>query len=184
MTQAPLIDLDTPLSEDDVQVSHYDDDDLLMAEASSSVDFSDVALEVGFNPLNRDKQGRPIVNFEQFKRLRNGDRSMLQHFVIKMKMPRGDIGLVPCSKFHKAWGAGARPLELATTAERRDGAISTAEIVKVENGEMVVYRCSDRYNGCARFFDTEKGRKMHWLEHERGPRDLKKKPAVTKDSWD
>jgi len=128
-----------------------------------------------------DKEGRPIISFSQYQRLRK--KGNLSNYSMWMERPgtRGAYTMQASKymKFYrKGWEAvGATPVDRHSVADLVDIGMSAsaaqmavqsrtpvakrAAPQSVDNG-LTMFRCNDKYPDCGRFFDNRKGLQLHW----------------------
>lgn len=113
----------------------------------------------GLDPYaHQTKSGRPVISYEQFVAMQKLDYR-LEPYEIRMVDRFGQVHTRPATKFLKYWGEGLRPIT-------KDMLKPKPKAQAVDS--VAVYRCDEKYPECPRFFDSAKGREMHWgMEHEK-----------------
>lgn len=143
-----------------------------------------VAEFMASNNVQTDRDGRQIISYHQFVEFSR--RSVrLDNYAMKMRWPgkRGSR-TIQASKYLKWLGAGYIPVGVNADDMENFGAEMQARYaydaevlgtefpvrrrtkfnasVPEEAVDLTIYRCSDKYADCARFFDSSKGLKTHW----------------------
>lgn len=115
----------------------------------------------------QDREGRQIISWRQFQEMqKRGDR--LDNYAMRMYWP-GYAGTSPiqATKYHKWYGQGMRAVGDATSVKvvnrLRDALNKQIEASSVPLDEGTeLFRCTDKYPTCKRFFDSARGLKFHW----------------------
>lgn len=107
-----------------------------------------------------DRQGRPVISFSQYLHLQSVN-VRLDNYVLRVFHPKvpGKTYLIQASKWLKWYGRGWRSIS------ERPQSRAVRQLERSED-EVTIYRCSDKYPDCKRFFDTQKSLEAHWrTEH-------------------
>lgn len=109
----------------------------------------------------QDREGRQIISYDQFQRLRNlGAR--LEGYSVRMSWPGSNkINTVQASKYHKWYGEGYRPW-VEEVKRQRDSAFTSDYAHDVASQNATAFFCKDKYAECPRFFDNTRALKFHW----------------------
>ena len=126
-----------------------------------------------------DKAGRPILSYRQYIEVKKSGARM-DNYAMLMRWPgKSVVQPMQASKFLKYLGMGYIPVgvsekdllgfsddlkeKYAYDAEVRGLTYSKpARKTESVDNEVTIYRCSDKYPDCERFFDRVRGLSWHW----------------------
>lgn len=134
--------------------------------------FDNYAIDAMLNNpgmAQNDARGRPIISYAQYQEMSRRDMRV-DNYVLRMVGPAGK-GLIQASKYNKYWGEGYRPIEMVEAARRRarktldeyeEREARAPKAAVVDEDQIVIYRCAEKYSFCNRFFDSRRALETHW----------------------